>query len=147
MPFGGYAPRLRTPLYPNGAIGYNCQKSPWVCPARLKDSPHSWATGLQFNAMRYASSPPIPASHHRKQLSTAYSRVHRAAREPIRNTMQDTMTSAGAAQLARQIRAYWAAKGKTVITYVEAVKIPGGGGTLKGELFCVRSNMVNGQPQ
>ena len=59
----------------------------------------------------------------------------------------DHMTLSGANELARRIREYWAAKGKTVNTAVEAFRIRGSGGNITGDLYCVRSNMVNGTPQ
>lgn len=59
----------------------------------------------------------------------------------------DYLTYSGANELAKRIRLYWAERGKTVSTYVEVHRLPNAGGNLGGDLYCVRSNMVNGSPQ
>jgi len=61
--------------------------------------------------------------------------------------MPDHLTLSGANELARRIRGYWAAKGKTVNTAVEAFRIRGSGGNIAENMYCVRSDMVNGTPQ
>jgi hypothetical protein len=61
--------------------------------------------------------------------------------------MADTLTMQGANALAQKIRAYWAAKGKTVKTTIVVQRSPKSGGDMKGELHCVRSDMVNGMPR
>jgi len=61
--------------------------------------------------------------------------------------MLDALTLDGANALAKTIRAYWAAQGKTVSTYLEITKLPGSGGNKSGDFYCVRSDMVGGLPQ
>jgi hypothetical protein len=61
--------------------------------------------------------------------------------------MTDTLTMPGANALAQQIRDYWAKQGKKVRTEVIVARSPKQGGDMKGELHCIRSDMLNGMPR
>jgi hypothetical protein len=61
--------------------------------------------------------------------------------------MTDTLTMPGAHALAQKIRDYWAKQGKTVKTTIVVQRSPKSGGDMKGELHCIRSDMLNGMPR
>ena len=61
--------------------------------------------------------------------------------------MTDHLTLSGANALAKKIRDYWAAQGKKVKTEVIVARSPKAGGDMKGELHCIRSDMLNGMPR
>jgi hypothetical protein len=52
------------------------------------------------------------------------------------------MTLEGATDLARKIRVYWRAQGYQVRTWLEPIMH-----RRHGQMFCVRSDLVNGLPQ
>lgn len=55
----------------------------------------------------------------------------------------ELLTLDGAEALARKIRSYWVKRGFSVDTHIEAM---GTDETWRGQIFCIRSDMVNGMP-
>lgn len=60
---------------------------------------------------------------------------------------RDWLTERGATELAQQIKVYWAAQGKKVKANVITARSPKTGGDIKAEMYCVRTDMINGLPR